>query len=57
MQRIINEGQTFARRVVTDAEALEELAHEPYKCELVGLKGGAAERRPRAPASRSARAS
>lgn len=41
MQKIINEGQTFARRVVTDAEALEELAHEPYKCELVGLKGGA----------------
>jgi threonyl-tRNA synthetase len=41
MQRIINEGQTFARRVVTDEEALAELAHEPYKCELVGLKGGA----------------
>lgn len=43
MQKIINEGQTFARRVVTDEEALRELAHEPYKCELVGLKGGAAE--------------
>ena len=43
MQRIINEGQTFARRVVTDAEALEELAHEPFKCELVGLKGGSAD--------------
>ncbi|MEO7754845.1 MAG: threonine--tRNA ligase [Terracoccus sp.] len=40
MQRIINEGQTFERRVVTDAAALEELAGEPYKCELVGLKGG-----------------
>ncbi len=40
MQRIINEGQTFERRVVTDADALEELAREPYKCELVGLKGG-----------------
>ena len=40
MQRIINEGQTFERRVVTDTEALEELAHEPFKCELVGLKGG-----------------
>ena len=39
MQRIINEGQTFARRVVTEAEALTELAAEPYKCELVGLKG------------------
>lgn len=43
MQKIINEGQTFSRRVVTDAEALEELAHEPYKCELVGLKGGNAD--------------
>jgi threonyl-tRNA synthetase len=41
MQKIINEGQTFARRVVTDEEALRELADEPYKCELVGLKGGA----------------
>jgi threonyl-tRNA synthetase len=43
MQKIINEGQTFSRRVVTDEEALRELAHEPYKCELVGLKGGAAD--------------
>ncbi|MDC5695720.1 threonine--tRNA ligase [Intrasporangium calvum] len=43
MQKIINEGQTFERRVVTDAEALTELAHEPFKCELVGLKGGAGE--------------
>ena len=43
MQKIINEGQTFERRVVADADALIELAHEPYKCELVGLKGGAGE--------------
>ncbi|HEY9495865.1 MAG TPA: threonine--tRNA ligase [Intrasporangium sp.] len=43
MQKIINEGQTFQRRVVTDEDALRELAHEPYKCELVGLKGGAGE--------------
>ncbi|MBB2988170.1 threonine--tRNA ligase [Terracoccus luteus] len=43
MQRIINEGQTFARRVVSDADALDELKDEPYKCELVGLKGGDAE--------------
>ena len=43
MQRIINEGQTFVRRVVTDDAAREELAREPYKCELIGLKGGAAE--------------
>ncbi|HET8595437.1 MAG TPA: threonine--tRNA ligase [Intrasporangium sp.] len=43
MQKIVNEGQTFQRRVVTDEEALRELADEPYKCELVGLKGGAGE--------------
>jgi threonyl-tRNA synthetase len=40
MQRIINEGQTFARRVVTEDQARQELAHEPYKLELIGLKGG-----------------
>jgi threonyl-tRNA synthetase len=40
MQRIINEGQTFRRRVVTDQDARTELADEPYKCELIGLKGG-----------------
>jgi threonyl-tRNA synthetase len=42
MQRIINEGQTFQRRVVTDEAARAELADEPYKCELIGLKGGTA---------------
>ena len=42
MQRIINEGQTFVRREVTDSDALAELADEPYKCELIGLKGGSA---------------
>jgi len=42
MQKIINEGQTFVRRVVTDEAARLELADEPYKCELIGLKGGAA---------------
>ncbi len=41
MQRIVKEGQTFRRRVVTDDEARAELAHEPYKLELIGLKGGA----------------
>lgn len=40
MQKIINEGQTFVRREVSDDEALAELADEPYKCELIGLKGG-----------------
>ncbi len=42
MQRIINEGQSFVRREVSDADALAELAAEPYKCELISLKGGAA---------------
>ena len=42
MQRIVNEGQTFARREVSDQEAAVELADEPYKIELIGLKGGAA---------------
>ena len=42
MQKIINEGQSFVRRVVTDEAARLELADEPYKCELIGLKGGAA---------------
>ncbi len=40
MQRIIKERQRFVRRVVTDDEARAELAHEPYKLELIGLKGG-----------------
>jgi threonyl-tRNA synthetase len=39
MGRIIKEGQTFRRRVVTEAEARKELADEPYKLELIGLKG------------------
>ena len=43
MQRIVNEGQTFSRRVVSDDDARAELADEPYKLELIGLKGGAAE--------------
>jgi threonyl-tRNA synthetase len=43
MQKIVNEGQTFARRVVSDDAARVELADEPYKLELIGLKGGAAE--------------
>ncbi|HEY6796182.1 MAG TPA: threonine--tRNA ligase [Kineosporiaceae bacterium] len=40
MQRIVKEGQTFRRRVVTDDDARAELADEPYKLELIGLKGG-----------------
>ena len=41
MQQIVKEGQRFIRREVSDAEAAEELAGEPYKLELVALKGGA----------------
>ncbi|WP_125777830.1 threonine--tRNA ligase [Antribacter gilvus] len=43
MQRIVNEGQTFRRRVVTEEEARAELANEPYKLELIGLKGSSSE--------------
>jgi threonyl-tRNA synthetase len=43
MRKIIKEGQKFSRRVVSDADAQTELADEPYKLELIGLKGGAAE--------------
>ncbi len=39
MRKIIKEGQRFSRRVTTDADALAELAGEPYKVELIGLKG------------------
>ena len=43
MRKIVKEGQRFRRRVTTEAEALKELAHEPYKCELIGIKGPAGE--------------
>ena len=41
MEQIVKQGQRFTRRVVSDEAAREELAHEPYKLELIGLKGGA----------------
>ena len=41
MRKIVKDGQRFRRRVTTEADALKELAHEPYKCELIGLKAGA----------------
>jgi len=41
MARIVKEGQTFRRRVVTEEEARRELAAEPYKLELIGIKGSA----------------
>ena len=39
MQRIIKEGQTFRRWDVTEQQARAELADQPYKLELIGLKG------------------
>ncbi|HSA53427.1 MAG TPA: threonine--tRNA ligase, partial [Yinghuangia sp.] len=39
MQEIIKQGQRFSRRVVADDDARVELADEPYKLELIGLKG------------------
>ncbi|MFF5789648.1 threonine--tRNA ligase [Streptomyces sp. NPDC012693] len=41
MQEIQKRGQRFARRVVTDEDARTELADEPYKLELIGIKGSA----------------
>jgi threonyl-tRNA synthetase len=44
MRKIVKENQRFSRRPVSDGDALEELADEPYKVELIGLKGsGSAE--------------
>jgi len=47
MQKIVKERQAFVRRSISDDEGRAELATEPYKLELIGLKGpdaaGAAE--------------
>jgi len=40
MRKIVKDGQRFKRRVTNEADALKELASEPYKCELIGIKGG-----------------
>ena len=40
MQKIIQSGQRFIRRVTNDGDARVELSNEPYKLELIGLKGG-----------------
>ncbi|RKR74068.1 threonine--tRNA ligase [Frondihabitans australicus] len=40
MERIVKANQRFVRRVVTEDEARELMADEPYKLELIGLKGG-----------------
>jgi threonyl-tRNA synthetase len=41
MRKIVKEGQKFDRREVSDDDAREELADEPYKLELIGLKSSA----------------
>ena len=39
MERIIRSGQRFVRRLTDDHSASSELSNEPYKIELIGLKG------------------
>lgn len=39
MHQIVKQGQKFRRRVVSYEQARQELASEPYKLELIGLKG------------------
>ena len=42
MQQIVKERQSFTRRAVTEDQARAELSAEPFKLELIGLKGGQA---------------
>jgi threonyl-tRNA synthetase len=39
MRQIVKQGQRSSRRVVTEEQARDELSAEPYKQELIGLKG------------------
>jgi threonyl-tRNA synthetase len=41
MRDIVKQGQRFVRREVTDADARAELADEPFKLELIAVKGSA----------------
>jgi threonyl-tRNA synthetase len=43
MRQLVKQGQKFSRRVVTAEQASSELAAEPYKLELIGLKSGASD--------------
>jgi threonyl-tRNA synthetase len=43
MQEIQKRGQRFSRRITNYDDARVELAEEPYKLELIGLKGNAAQ--------------
>ncbi len=42
MQELTKERQTFSRREISDDDARAELSAEPYKLELIGLKGAGA---------------
>jgi threonyl-tRNA synthetase len=42
MRDIVKQGQRFVRREVSDEEARAELSDEPFKLELIGIKGSAA---------------
>ena len=46
MRDIVKQGQLFQRREVSDAEARSELAREPFKLELIGIKGAVAQEAP-----------
>jgi threonyl-tRNA synthetase len=39
MKDIIKSGQRFTRRVSDEKSLLKELANEPFKIELIGIKG------------------
>ena len=41
MRQIVKQGQRFSRRAVSDEAARIEMGQEPYKLELIGLKGTA----------------
>ncbi|MCW2868108.1 MAG: thrS, partial [Marmoricola sp.] len=43
MRKIVKDNQRFERRPLSDDDARAELAEEPYKLELIGLKGSAAD--------------
>ncbi|TDK24009.1 threonine--tRNA ligase [Arthrobacter crusticola] len=43
MQKIVNANQLFVRREVSEDEARQAMADEPYKLELIGLKGDASD--------------
>ncbi len=43
MEQIVRQRQRFSRRVVSEQDAREQLADEPFKLELIGLKGSSSD--------------